>query len=811
MAFSLIPLQLCTLFLCVPPICVIAQTRSISHSLRVGDSLTAGDSISSWVVSPYGDFAFGFQQLEDDNFFLLSTWYAKIPNRTIVWYANGDHPAPKGSRVQLTASEGLKLTSPDGQILWTTRDSLSGSVVLGALNDFGNFVLKDRSLNSVWEAFEDPKDTLLPSQVLGKGGMLSSRKSETDFARGRFQLLLRDDGKLVMHSINLPSGYANENYFETETVESNTSSPAIQLVLNKSGDLYVLRKNNNTVVFSDMATPSPTQFYLRATLDYNGVFSFYQHPKSSYGNETWTPLWSQPDNICTASLVSEGTGVCGYNSICTLDNNSRPVCRCPEGYSLVDPDDPHGSCQPYFIDCKEEHSQRKHLYEVVTLTNVDWPLNDYDIQSPSTEEECKRACFEDCFCAVSIFRLGDTCWKKTWPLKNGRDDPSLDGSKAFLKVQGNSSQTGPPIIERDNQGPMFFVFPVLLGCSAFLNIMLIGSICLGFPFIYIFQKKIKSVNPRDGDVKSILRCFTYEELEEATNGFIDELGRGSFGVVYKGVINMGSTIHVAVKRLNNFLLQEENEMEFKNEVNVLGQTHHKNLVRLLGFCEEGEERLLVYEFMSNGTLASLLFNDSKPSWNLRLGIAFGVAKGLLYLHEDCDTQIIHCDIKPQNILLDDFFNPQISDFGLAKLLNMNQSQTYTAMRGTKGYVALEWFKNMPITAKVDVYSFGVLLLEIVCCRRSVEMDSENAEKAILADWAYDCFTEGSLDALVEQDQEALDDNMNLEKLVMIAIWCVQEDPTLGPSIKKVFQMLEGVVEVPTPPCQTSNSENQYLY
>ena len=146
----------------------------------------------------------------------------------------------------------------------------------------------------------------------------------------------------------------------------------------------------------------------------------------------------------------------------------------------------------------------------------------------------------------------------------------------------------------------------------------------------------------------------------------------------------------------------------------------------------------------------------------------------------------------------------IFKLGLAKLLKMNQSRTnITAIRGTKGYVAVEWFKNMPVTAKVDVYSYGVLLLEIISCRRSVEMEQSEEEKAILTDYAYDCYKRGAVDALVGDDKEALDDRGNLEKLVMIAIWCVQEDPR--PTMRKVTQMLEGVVEVQAPPYPSSFS------
>uniref|UniRef100_A0A2N9H8T9 Protein kinase domain-containing protein n=1 Tax=Fagus sylvatica TaxID=28930 RepID=A0A2N9H8T9_FAGSY len=261
---------------------------------------------------------------------------------------------------------------------------------------------------------------------------------------------------------------------------------------------------------------------------------------------------------------------------------------------------------------------------------------------------------------------------------------------------------------------------------------------------------------------------------------------------------MSSNVLVAVKKLNN--LFQDSEKEFKTEVTVIGQTHHKNLVRLLGFSDEGHQRLLVYEFLSNGTLASFLFGDLKPSWYQRIQIAIGIARGLLYLHEECSSQIIHCDIKPQNILLDDYYNARISDFGLAKRLIMDQSKTHTNIRGTKGYVAPEWFRNMPITAKVDVYSYGVMLLEIICCQRSVDMETMEEEKAILTDWAYDCYREGRLESLVKYDVEALDDWKKLERFVMVAIWCIQEDPSLRPTMRRATQMLEGVVEVLVPPC-----------
>ena len=298
-----------------------------------------------------------------------------------------------------------------------------------------------------------------------------------------------------------------------------------------------------------------------------------------------------------------------------------------------------------------------------------------------------------------------------------------------------------------------------------------------------------------------LQNYTYEELTKDTNGFKEELGRGAFAKVYKGVLEYEDRKLVAVKRLNN--MEREGDMEFKAEVSAIGSTNHRNLVQLLGYCNEGQHRLLVYEFMSNGSLASFLFGGSRPYWYQRIQIALETARGLFYLHEECSTQIIQCDIKPQNILLDDSFTARISDFGLAKLLKTDQTRTTTGIRGTKGYVAPEWFRHMPVTVKVDVYSFGILLLELICCRKSFEAEAKDEDQMILADWAYDCYKDKKLDLLVENDEEAIDDMKRVEKYVMIAIWCIQEDPSLRPTMKKVVQMMEGSVEVSVPPGPSS--------
>ncbi|GAU37293.1 hypothetical protein TSUD_354490 [Trifolium subterraneum] len=364
MAYSLLlPFLLYSLIF--QSISVLAQNKS---TIAIGDSFTAQTNNSQWLLSPSGDFAFGFLPLENTDVFLLSIWYAKISDKTVVWYANRDNPAPKGSKLELNANDGLVITSPNGDRLWNT-EGLNAKVSSGVFNDTGNFVLKGGKLNSVWETFQSPSDTLLPSQILPKGEKLSSRLKETNFSTGRFELLLQNDGNLVMHSINLPSGYANENYYESGTVAIDTSSAGTQLVFDRSGYLYVLRENNDRFNVSEGVNKvSTTDFYLRATLTFDGVFTLYKHPKGSTESEGWTTVWSKPDNICN-HVDNEGSGVCGYNSFCTLGDDKRPICQCPQRYVLVDPDDPYGSCKPDFIQgcAEDELSKTNDLYDFERL------------------------------------------------------------------------------------------------------------------------------------------------------------------------------------------------------------------------------------------------------------------------------------------------------------------------------------------------------------------------------------------------------------------------------------------------------------
>ncbi|KAI3886705.1 hypothetical protein MKX03_011127 [Papaver bracteatum] len=757
-----------------------------------GDSLTAGDANTLW-RSPSGDFAFGFRPTFQENLFLLAIWFDKIPDKTVVWFANdgvnhGDLKIQKGSIVSLDNYGKLILNDPQENVLWSAGSGADSAAML----DNGNFVLgSTRPAEYLWESFNDPTDTILPTQKLQVNSSIYSRETKNSYSKGRFRFRLREDGylglNLAAHPSLSESNYNGKYYNFSGPFNNDGRKAGYAAVFNQSGYIYVNRGNGTTVLLSNKPILPISDVYYRATLDFDGVFAQYSHPRGKNEKQVWSTVWSVPDDICLNITSWQGSGACGYNSYCTLTPERRALCICPPKFSFVDPNNAYGGCRPDFVQgCQvNEWTTKTNSFELVTLDNVDWPLCAFEALEYYSIDECRNSCLSDCFCDVAIFRNG-TCWKKRLPLSNGKMVDGIYGV-ALIKVRKDN------LSERST---FILVGSLLLGSSILFNLIILATACYhnSLAFLVCFTGKKLREKTQDSSVsRSSIQSFTYQELEEATNAFKDELGRALLASF------------IAVKRLDKVL--REGEKEFKTEVQVIGQTHHKNLVRLLGFCDEGQHRLLVYEFMNNSSLANHLFGISKPDWNRRIEIAFGISRGLMYLHEECSTQIIHCDIKPQNILLDDSFTARISDFGLAKLLMTNQTHTSTGIRGirgirgTRGYVAPEWFRNAPISAKVDVYSFGVMLLEIICCKKGVLLEQGEEEiKAVLTEWAYECFSKGNLEDLVEDDEEVINDMRRFERLVMIAIWCIQDEPSLRPSMKKVTQMLEGVLEVSVPPC-----------
>lgn len=304
---------------------------------------------------------------------------------------------------------------------------------------------------------------------------------------------------------------------------------------------------------------------------------------------------------------------------------------------------------------------------------------------------------------------------------------------------------------------------------------------------------IRSLDPAQG----ALLAFTYRDLQAVTNSFSTKLGGGGFGSVFKGT--MPDSTDIAVKKLEGL---GQGEKQFRAEVSTIGTIQHVNLVRLRGFCSEGPNRLLVYGYMPNRSLDFHLFNkhagDEVLSWSKRYQIALGTARGLHYLHEKCINCIIHCDIKPENILLDADYTPKVADFGLAKLVGRDFSRVLTTVRGTRGYLAPEWISGLPITAKADVYSYGMMLFEVVSGKRNTEQ-KEDGRLVLFPTWAVRRVVEGRAMEMVDAEIGGDADAGEVERVVRVASWCIQDDEEHRPSMGQVVQVLEGVVQVGLPP------------
>ncbi|XP_059442275.1 rust resistance kinase Lr10-like [Corylus avellana] len=284
--------------------------------------------------------------------------------------------------------------------------------------------------------------------------------------------------------------------------------------------------------------------------------------------------------------------------------------------------------------------------------------------------------------------------------------------------------------------------------------------------------------------------YSYIDIKRITSQFSEKLGEGAYGTVFKG--KLSHKIHVAVKILNT---SKGNGEEFINEVRTMGTIHHVNVVRLVGFCADGFRRALVYEFLPNDSLEKFISSTGAKNPILNLDklqdISLGVAKGIEYLHQGCDQRILHFDIKPHNVLLDQNFNPKISDFGLAKLCAKDQSAvSMTTARGTMGYIAPEVFSRNfgNVSSKADVYSFGILLLEMVGGRKNVDVTVENSGQIYFPEWIYNVLEQKEdIRIFVEDDGDA----KIAKKLATVGLWCIQWHPMDRPSIKDVVKMLEG--------------------
>ena len=700
--------------------------------------------------------------------------------------------------------------------------SISSKVTSAAMLDTGNFVLYGQTGHSVvWQSFQFPTDTILGGQNLTADDELVSSGGSG------FRLLMKSDGNLVLYTANGLISVEEDSYWVLDTSRNNDPD----LCLNTSGSLYVLSRSGESesddsisescrqreayVLLNGTSGRSAgsrendrASLVYRATLDTDGIFRVYSHSFSrADGNSSGVVIWSALQDKC------EIKGFCGFNSFCW--GSRRAVCRCYPGFVFINSSNKNLGCYQNFTeescvsvgeeDLPVEPRPRPRLrYDISTIANLSWRDHSYSCTQKLDKELCSKSCLDDCSCWAALYnRRTNDCKKYRLPVMYGKRNPNMSAI-AFFKVVSKTTDDIPPYsrnhikISVDEKNGLIIALASSLGSVLCLLFFLaVASFVIYRRRVYSYKRLLENANLVLAEDYYSLQQFSYNELESATKGFSEELGSGSFGAVYKGTTGNRA---VAVKRLERVV--EEGVREFRAEITTIGQTHHRNLVQLVGFCVEGSKRLLVYEFMSNGPLSDHLFKAAlRPAWKDRARFALDVARGLFYLHEECGVHIIHCNLNPQNILLDDTLTAKISDFGFARLIMPNQAKLTSGDGESTGYFAPEWQKNALISVKSDIYSFGVVLFEIVCCRRNIDVKVSSPDEIVLSSWVYNCYVSGELIKLVgsgDGDDDSLDMKA-LERMVKVGLWCVQDEPALRPLMKNVILMLEGTMDIPIPP------------
>ncbi|XP_059068808.1 G-type lectin S-receptor-like serine/threonine-protein kinase At2g19130 [Cryptomeria japonica] len=758
---------------------IIAANYCSAVEVHGGDTLLVGSSLSGnqTLISRNGTFAFGFFNPSGTNNWYIAIWYAPTSQKAIVWVANRDNPVTNMPGV-LKFSRGGHLTLLDrkGRSVWSSDNGQKGSRAV--ITDSGNFIVLDAHNESaiVWESFAHPTDTLLADAKLWKGMTLTSWKSSSDPASGPFsfrmdvspgktELMMLFNNTVPYWSSGECIGYIGHNYF--------TKVPELEGQMKVKTSCVRLSPSRIYVYFG--LNPIDHMITGRFLLNDNGEFELYFWMDDG----RWSLRWSTYRGQCS------DYDICGAYGLC----NANDVCSCVQGFMPK-----HGSQGWWSTGC----ARRKPLHCSVTEGTTDGFLEAKNrylpekeavlINNEPTQQGCRTACLHNCSCTAFAFADSDPPVCRLWFGDLFGMSVLSRGQSVFVRLA--ASEFPPLISEQNNKTP---ALTILLSAGASFFVV---SALLSASFI-LWKRRGLSKKNLEEEVPLSLRMFSYKELRIATDNFKHKLGSGAFGSVFKGTLPDNRP--VAVKRLEG---STQAEKQFRAEIITTGRIQHLNLVRLWGFCVEGSRRLLVYAYMPNGSLNSFLFSQSEDvekvlDWKTRFEIALGTARGLVYLHEECRDRIIHCDIKPENILLDSDFSPKVADFGLAKLVGRDFSRVLTTTRGTRGYLAPEWISGLPITPKVDVYSFGMTLLEIISGRRNLDLKVDES-RLYFPTWASSQIQRGNIRDIVDARIASEANIEEVRRATVVAGLCIQDDENQRPSMGEVVKILEGTIEVPVP-------------
>ncbi|XVF12593.1 hypothetical protein REPUB_Repub08aG0132200 [Reevesia pubescens] len=789
---------------------MVGFSGCIAGQIGLGSRLLASDQGRPW-VSDNGTFAFGFTPSDTRDRFLLGIWFAELPgDRTVVWSANRNSPVTKDAILELDTTGNLVLMDGDAPV-WTSNTSGSRAE-FAVMSESGNFILYNSNNRPAWQSFAHPSDTLLPNQPLTVSLELTSSMSPSHGGYYALKMLQQTTSLTLALTYNLPNSfdasteaYTNYSYWASPDISNVTGdvvavldeAGSFGIVYGESSDgaIYVYKNDGDYNGLSSATNQSNVRLSVlrRLIIETNGNLRLYRWDNDVNGSRQWVPEWAAVSNPCDIA------GICG-NGICNLDRSkTNASCTCLAGTFKVGGESYCSQNSSLTGKCDSRNKNHTSEFKIATIPQTNYYFSYFSVianySDIVTVSKCGDACLSDCDCVASVYGLDDEkpyCWILKSLDYGGFEDP---GSTLFVKVRSNFSlEPGDQRRGSGNDSENILVLPIVLSMG-----VLIGLLCLLLYYNVYRKRCLKKSLESSLILEGAPLNFIFRDLQLRTCNFSQLLGTGGFGSVYKGSLSDGTL--VAVKKLDRVL--PHGEKEFITEVNTIGSMHHMNLVRLCGYCSEGSHRLLVYEFMKNGSLDKWIFPsyqcwDRSLDWPTRFNIAVATAQGIAYFHEQCRNRIIHCDIKPENILLDENFCPKVSDFGLAKLMGREHSHVVTMVRGTRGYLAPEWVSNRPITVKADVYSYGMLLLEILGGRRNLDM-SFDAEDFFYPGWAYKEMTNGTSIKVADRRLGGAVDEEELTRALKVAFWCIQDEVLMRPSMGEVVKMLEGSMDINAPP------------
>ncbi|KAM3696648.1 hypothetical protein ACJW31_06G054700 [Castanea mollissima] len=723
------------------------------------DSITQSqflsDSKGTKLVSKDGGFVLGFISTGNSNNRYLGIWYNNIPVRTVVWVANLGNPIRDSSGLLMLNSSGsLVLFSQNRTVVWSANSTKEAGSPVVMLLDSGNLVLREKNEENpesyLWQSFDYPSDTWLPGMKLGwdlRTGLerrLTAWKSPDDPSPGELScgIVLHNYPEIVVKN-------GSKIYGRTGPWNGIRFSGALWLTANPVYN-FTFVSNKDELYF--MYHTIKKSVITRAVL--NQTFYVYERYIWIEADKKWIPYFSVPQDKC------DSYNLCGAYGNCIIGDS--PICQCVEGFKpkspeTWNPDDwAKGCVRTTELSCKD-----KDKIGFVKLVGLKLPDTTYSWVNKSMNlSECRVQCLNNCSCMaysntdirdggsgcaiwygdlIDIRQVADGGQDANWQDANWQD--------VYIRMPASKKE------KMKNKGMID-----------------------------------QNIDGQNEDLE--LPSYSLATIAIATNKFSsnNKLGEGGFGLVYKGILADGQEI--AVKRLSRN--SRQGLSEFKNEVMSIAKLQHRNLVRLLGYCIEGEEKMLIYEYMPNGSLDSFIFDQMRSNilgWSVRFNIICGIARGLLYLHEDSRLRIIHRDLKASNILLDSKMNPKISDFGMARSFGGDQTEGNTnRVVGTYGYMAPEYAIDGLFSVKSDVFSFGILLLEIICGKKN--RGSFHPEYSLnLVGHAWKSWKEGSTLELIDTCLKDSCILSELERCLHISFLCLQQHHEDRPNMSFVVMML----------------------